>query len=81
MYAHAHMCAYHTIPVNIPPMIAQTPVKKCMKDLKQRAHNYVHILLHTSLKHKGKRIAVDRKAVSKQNSVVRSDRFKHKKKE
>jgi hypothetical protein len=26
----------HFLPVNIPPMIAHTPVRKCMKDLRDK---------------------------------------------
>lgn len=28
------------LPVNIPPIIAQTPVKKCINDLKKTENNY-----------------------------------------
>lgn len=33
------------LPVNIPPIIAHTPVKKCMKDLKKVKNNYKTLIV------------------------------------
>lgn len=40
-----HAFTYKKIPVNIPPIIAHTPVKKCMKDLKKVKNNYKTLIV------------------------------------
>ena len=37
------------LPVNIPPIIAQTPVKKCIKDLEKNQTSYYSLLNHCNM--------------------------------